>query len=155
LNETKLPRIAVGAGLNLCHVRGGKLVNASFGRQKLAHTRPPRKSFSPEPALQLPDRKEIPYEEVFTGNPTRFRPPGPQTLELWIVLTRTCGIRLDSSACASADEEVGPRSSAPHGSGQRPNRLPREAMGLGDQETFMAAIGAFLGWKGRGVSFSS
>lgn len=131
---------AVG-GLIVEGVRqGGKL---AFGRVKVALDGQTRIFFG-DTGLVLPD-KEVPYEDIFYRKSDAIRFHAAR-VELADRCFTNVDVALSPIKLRVGEQEFDPEQNMYMEATTDRMVLPREAMGFGDVK-FMAAIGAFLGWK--------
>ena len=132
--------IAVG-GLIVQFVRvAGKL---AFGRRKIAFEGDTRVFFG-ENGVVLPDQ-EIPYEDIFYRKTDVIR-FFARRLELPDRCFTNVAVALSPEKLVIGTESFNPEPHLYMEAVLDKLVLPRDAMGFGDV-TFMAAIGAFLGWQ--------
>jgi leader peptidase (prepilin peptidase)/N-methyltransferase len=131
--------MAVGAALIYAVVRLGKVF---FGRQKL-RLPPATRVFFTETCVKLP-AEEIAYEDLFYRKSDAIELQA-QRVELIDRCYASAAVRLSADRLEIGGDTFDPEKTLWLEGATDQIILPREAMGPGDV-TFMAAIGAFLGW---------
>jgi leader peptidase (prepilin peptidase)/N-methyltransferase len=131
--------LAVGAGLIYGILRGGKLF---WGRQKVDLPAASKIIFT-ETTVQLPD-EEIPFEELFYRKNDAIQLQA-RRVELVDRCYANIAVRLTSGCLTIGGDTFEPEKVLCLEAVADRIVLPREVMGPADV-TFMAAIGAFLGW---------